>query len=75
MAEHFYYWWKLFALVIFKAWFPLIRLTYSYVYSYENKYNPILLRTLRILQSLYVNNIIEIKERPLRHILLLTSSY
>ena len=23
------------------AWFPPIRLTYSHVYSYENKYNPI----------------------------------
>ena len=24
-----------------KAWFPPMRLTYSHVYSYENKYNPI----------------------------------
>ena len=24
-----------------KAWFPPMRLTYSQVYSYENKYNPI----------------------------------
>ena len=25
----------------YKAWFPPMRLTYSYVYSYENKYNSI----------------------------------
>ena len=24
-----------------KAWFPPMRLTYSHVYSYENKYNPV----------------------------------
>ena len=24
-----------------KTWFPPMRLTYSYVYSYENKYNPV----------------------------------
>ena len=24
-----------------KAWFPPMRLTYSHLYSYENKYNPI----------------------------------
>ena len=27
--------------LILKAWFPPMRLTYSHVYSYENKYNPI----------------------------------
>ena len=82
-----------------KAWSPPMRLTYSHVYFYENKYNLIGGKALNNLKKILSGNfpwdhflifiriiskcfdiiltnshkIIEIKERPLKHLLLLTS--
>ena len=56
-----------------------MRLTYSHVYSYENKYNMIGGNALNNLKKItkmflqYSHKIIEIKERPPKRLLLLTS--
>ena len=73
-----------------------MRLTYSHVYPYENKYNPIgenalnnlkkkiilqfsmrllVYQKVLILFSQYSHKNIEIKERPPKYLLLLTSTH